>query len=284
MQTSKQTKSLKRFLTMVALVLMAATSNPIFSQNNIGINTTTPDASAVLDAQSTTQGFLPPRMTYTQRQAIASPANGLVVFCTDCGTAILAGELQVYYAGMWRNMVGGTAAAIPLPPTPTTIGQSYGGGIIAYFLQPSDPGYDANVPHGLIAAPGDQGNAAWGCDGTTIAGADGTAIGTGNQNTIDIMNGCATAGIAARLCGDLVLNNYSDWYLPSLDELVKLYWNIGPGAPAPNTNIGGFTNSFYWSSTEYNALAAANFEFSSGNTYGNFSKSDTYSVRGVRAF
>jgi hypothetical protein len=45
------------------------------AQNNVGINTTTPNASAVLDAQSTTQGFLPPRMTYTQRQAIANPAN-----------------------------------------------------------------------------------------------------------------------------------------------------------------------------------------------------------------
>ena len=275
MQTIKQTKNLKRLLTMLALVLMAATSNPIFSQNNVGINTTTPDASAVLDAQSTTQGFLPPRMTYTQRQAIASPANGLVVFCTDCGTAILAGELQVYYAGMWRNMVGGTAAAIPLPPTPTTIGQSYGGGIIAYFLQPTDPGYDANVPHGLIAAPSDQGTASWGCAYTDITGADGTAIGTGNQNTIDIMNDCATADIAARLCGDLVLNNYSDWYLPSKNELFKLYMY--------RATIGGFANAYYWSSSEYSDYDASSWVFTNGILVVN-SKNNLYNVRAVRSF
>jgi histidinol dehydrogenase len=44
--------------------------------------------------------------------------------------------------------------------------------------------------------------AAWGCYGSLIAGADGTTIGTGAQNTTDIVNGCATSGIAARLAND----------------------------------------------------------------------------------
>ena len=74
------------------------------------------------------------------------------------------------------------------------------------------------------------------------SGAGGTAIGTGNQNTIDIMAGCATAGIAARLCGDLVQGGYSDWYLPSRDELSKLCLN--------RIAIGGFTQDWYWSSTK----------------------------------
>ena len=45
-------------------------------------NTTSVNASAVLQADSTTQGFLPPRMTTTQKNAIASPATGLMVYDT----------------------------------------------------------------------------------------------------------------------------------------------------------------------------------------------------------
>ena len=277
MNKSKQTKSMKRLLTMAGLVIITAASSQVYAQNGVGINPTGAAAhpSAVLDASSTTQGFLPPRMTATQRNAIANPATGLVVFCTNCGTN--GGDLEVFAAGIWRNMAGGNAANLP------AIGQSAGGGILAYILQPSDPGYDANVPHGLIAATSDQGTAEWGCTGTTIAGADGSAIGTGNQNTIDIMSGCATAGIAARICGDLVLNGYSDWYLPSIAELEKLNFNIGQGAPAPNTNIGGFTNSYYWSSSEYDYGNAWYFSFVYGDAYFSY-KDDTYYVRAVRAF
>ncbi|MBL0358909.1 MAG: DUF1566 domain-containing protein [Chitinophagaceae bacterium] len=62
------------------------------------------------------------------------------------------------------------------------------------------------------------------------------------------MAGCSTPGIAARICGDLVLNGYSDWYLPSKEELDKLYIN--------RAAIGGFVSNsvtvYYWSSSEYN--------------------------------
>lgn len=52
---------------------------------NVGIGTTTPDANAILDVQSTTKAFVPPRMTTTQRDAIASPAAGFVIFNTTTG-------------------------------------------------------------------------------------------------------------------------------------------------------------------------------------------------------
>ena len=67
----------------------------------------TPNASAMLDVSSTTKGFLPPRMTGAQRNAIASPiAAGLQIWCTDCG---LYGETQVYDGTTWTNMIGGAA-------------------------------------------------------------------------------------------------------------------------------------------------------------------------------
>ncbi|TAL43557.1 MAG: DUF1566 domain-containing protein, partial [Chitinophagaceae bacterium] len=119
---------------------------------------------------------------------------------------------------------------------------NYQGGIVAYIFQSGDPGYVSGETHGLIAAPFDQGVAEWGCYGTGI-GSTSTAIGTGNQNTMNIIAGCATSNIAARLCSDLVLGGFSDWYLPSIDELHQVYQNI--------KTISSFVEpADYWSSSE----------------------------------
>jgi hypothetical protein len=159
--------------------------------------------------------------------------------------------------------------------TSLSIGDFYCGGIVAYILQTGDPGYVEGETHGLIAAPSDLGLAQWGCYETTISGADGAAIGTGNQNTIDIVTGCTTAGIAAKRCYDLTLDGYSDWYLPSKDELNRLFIN--------KVAIGGFANYGYWSSSENNDYYAWLQSFINGfQSYDK--KYFTYYVRAIRAF
>jgi hypothetical protein len=67
---------------------------------NIDTNEPNTNTSAVLQADSTTKGFLPPRMTNAQRAAIASPAVGLIVYCTDSTEG-----LYVYKSTGWTFMV-----------------------------------------------------------------------------------------------------------------------------------------------------------------------------------
>lgn len=156
-----------------------------------------------------------------------------------------------------------------------TIGQNFQGGKIAYILVSGDPGYDVNVKHGLVATVADiSSNAQWGCGTRTVL--SDKAIGTGNQNTINIMAKCATSGIAARLCGDLVQGGYSDWFLPSKDELNKLFLN--------KTAIGGFANSFYWSSTDYLYRDYAWYQAFTNGFQNYVSKDNSMHVRAVRAF
>jgi hypothetical protein len=73
------------------------------SAQNVGIGTNTPNESAQLDVTSTNSGFLPPRMTCAQRNAIVNPAAGLIIFCTDCAS----GEMQCYNGTNWMNMIIG---------------------------------------------------------------------------------------------------------------------------------------------------------------------------------
>ena len=117
--------------------------------------------------------------------------------------------------------------------------------------------------------------AQWGCIGTLITGADGTAIGTGNQNTIDIVAQCAEPNRAARLCSDLTEGGYSDWYLPSVDELDKLYIN--------RVAIGGFAVDDYWSSTQDDANRGITVLFFDGSNTASL-KNGSRPVRAIRSF
>ncbi len=90
--------NMKYLLLLFSLMIVSA------GAQNVGINddNSDPDATAMLDVKSTGKGFLPPRMTLQQRDAIASPANGLMVFCTDGGAnGTGTGAVTIFISGMW---------------------------------------------------------------------------------------------------------------------------------------------------------------------------------------
>jgi hypothetical protein len=233
---------------MFSLFLIFGTFS--FAQVGINSDNSDPDPSAMLSVKSTTKGLLFPRMTTSERNSIVTPTEGLVIYNT------IDKIFNVFNGTFWTDMMGSMV-----------LDQPYQGGIIFYI--------DGTGLHGLIAATADQSTTvSWGCNGTTIGGTS-TAIGKGQANTTTIVNSCSTAGIAARICNDLVLNGYDDWFLPSKDELNLMY--------VQQTTIGGFTGPFYWSSSEYNSSHAWGQNFINGLPKSN-NKSDVDYVRAVRAF
>jgi len=143
-------------------------------------------------------------------------------------------------------------------------------------LQPTDIGYIAGETHGLIAAPSDQNTGIQWYNGTNIiTNAIESALGKGYANTDSIVKVQGAGSYAAKLCSDLVLGGYSDWYLPSLFELNLLYQQ--------KNVIGGFVNDYYWSSTEQDKNSAYGEYFSDGYQHSYF-KLDALYIRAVRAF
>ncbi len=244
----------------LALALIATYS--ISAQVSINTDGSNPDSSAGLEVKFTDKGFLPPRLSTIQMLNIARPAEGLVVYNTTSKT------LNVFDGTDWTDMVGNVQ-------TPA-IGDFYQGGVVFYL--------DGNGG-GLICAVSDQSEESqWGCHGTSINGADGTDIGTGSQNTIDIQAGCSTHSIAADFCANLSLNNYSDWFLPSKNELNEMYTNKAAINTTAIANRGSaFVNSYYWSSSEY----GNNFAWAQSFYYDNQNvsiKNNSSRVRAIRAF
>ena len=142
--------------------------------------------------------------------------------------------------------------------------------------------------HGLIAATSDQSSGVrWhaGTYGNTHA--NGVGVNAGKANTASIIAAHKAIGddgstYAARICNEYSVTvggvTYGDWYLPSKDELNLLY--------AQKNVVGGFSNSYYWSSTEYsgnNSYYVWNKGFN-GRPIDTVIKTNLGHVRAIRAF
>ena len=152
------------------------------------------------------------------------------------------------------------------------IGDTYQGGRIVYILQPGDLNYSASVERGIIVSEADVSSGVQWYNGSygVKTSANDKLVRTGSSNTTKIVTAQGVGSYAAQVCQDLSLNTYTDWQLPSIEELKILY------------SARSLTGA-YWSSTEYEAGWNYVRVVSDGQE-GSRSKNVTLKVRAIRYY
>jgi hypothetical protein len=243
----------------------------IFAQG-VGIKSdaSATDNSAMLEIKSTNKGILIPRMTATQRTAINSPANGLMVYQTDAPAGFY------FYNGTSWKLVGKSGQHY--------IGELYGGGVVFWV--------DNTGQHGLIVSMIDiSSSQKYSNISTTLIGQTAQSEWDGLSNSIAIIGQSGHTSSAAQTCLDYTNEDYgtgifSDWYLPSIREFNDLRNNMKAVSKTLDTDGNPATtplNWLYWSSTELTAETARTYQWWPGLAYYD-NKSTQCQVRAVRAF
>jgi hypothetical protein len=159
-------------------------------------------------------------------------------------------KIPLLLCAFFLAMLSAAAAPKVFAAPPLAIGESHGGGKIAYILKPGDKGFDSNEVHGLIADTAD-------------------------------LSGIFDWPDALAASERLKKNGFDDWYLPDRDELNKLH--------ASRSLTGGFNRAgkkeiFYWSSSEKDADYSWGQNFKTGKQYPVDKMTKTGHVRAVRDF
>jgi hypothetical protein len=191
-----------------------------------------------------------------------------------------------------------SVSAEEVTPTIYTIGQQALGGTIAWITQSNEPGYDPNVQHGLVVTTNDlPTRMVYG--GVDILNVTGNEYRDGLTNTeflvqLGIDNDASF--IAAKACKDLVEGGYSDWFLPSLAELDRMYINRYTIGNFVTILDGNTFNTSYWTSCitnsdgdpeigpDYYGNVAGYVEFHDGGGGGLIGRGSSFLVRPVRYF
>lgn len=213
--------------------------------SRISVGTLVASNYSALEINSTTKGFLPPRMTKAERSVLDGTnevptrsekiPQGTTIYCTNCGN----GELQIYDGLSWRNGAGSALANLE-------VGDFAFGGVVGYILVPGDIGYVDGVTKGVVIDWRSLNDMEYIYD--NINGYNGinppinpfyylyfnhvlgqnyipqtsVALGSGMENTNKIIAIAGTNGGAAFFASNYSYGGYDDWYLPSRDELLKI--------------------------------------------------------------
>ncbi len=150
-------------------------------------------------------------------------------------------------------------------------GKIYAGGFIFYF--------DESDGSGMVADLNDlSGLYNWGCEGIRVGGTY-PYLGTGATNTEQIASECSVNSIAAKACLSSEAQGYTDWFLPSMDELDEMHTNLS------QRDLGNFKLYVYWSSTEKDKNYAYKQLFNLNKNIGYYDKDlIKYAVRAARTF
>ena len=269
--------SMKIFTTQSATIpqgIITTTASSITQTTATSGGSITSDGGATI----TMKGVCWSSTTSTPTISNTNTNNGTGSTSFSSSLSSLTANTTYYIRAYALNSVGiGYGNTVTFTTLPNlAIGQSYQGGIIAYIFVPGDNGWVSGQTHGIIATNSNQSTGSqWGCSGISIAGTSLT-LSTGIANTNAIVSGCTNLTIAAAICNNLTFGGYTDWYLPSIDDLSKLYSN--------RIVLGGFVATAYWSSSQASATTAYSFSFSSGLASNISAKNSLMYVRAIRYF
>ena len=187
--------------------------------------------------------------------------------------------LRPYY--LWANRAP-AEMTVWLSTRDYTVGDiGPAGGLIFYV----NPNVESDGWRYLEAAPFDQSaGTKWGCFRRMITGARGTAIGTGKQNTAEMLAACAEPGSAAQICDSFILSGIRGWFLPSRDELAAMYRSLKATGAADFRDAGLPDNFSYWTSSQETADMAHHIDFADAGRQHYDDKDFPRRVRAVRAF
>ncbi len=247
-----QTAIVETALTAPVIVIVKDQNGDAFTGATVKFETTDGSVSA---ATGTTDANGKAEVTWTLGSTVGNQILTVTALKAD-GTALTGSPITVNATGA----------------KPLAIGDFYEGGVIFYL--------DGNGG-GLVCAVQDQADGvAWsGNTSTLVTGAGATSETDGAANTKAIVLDNSEENKAATLCIAYRGGEFDDWFLPSKDELGLMYINLHK----QDTPIGNFTNTYYWSSSEYGSDYAWNQFFSIGIQTSNYKYGASF-VRAVRAF